>query len=99
MQHWLDIFNRGPRAPVLGMAEEQLRSIRVPTIVVPGNDMTHSSVNGIAAARLIPRSTLLRLPVEDQEVPLLPFAEWAAPPRDDMLAQGLADFMHGVVAR
>jgi pimeloyl-ACP methyl ester carboxylesterase len=99
MQHWLDIFQRGPRAPVLGMSEEQLRSIRVPAIVVPGNDMTHASVNGLAAAELIPGSVLLRLPVEDQEVPLLPFAEWAAPPREDMLAQGLADFMQGVLAR
>jgi pimeloyl-ACP methyl ester carboxylesterase len=97
MQHWLDIFQRGPRAPVLGMTEEQLRAIVVPTIVVPGNDMTHSSANGVAAARLISGSVLLRLPVQDQEVPLLPFAEWAAAGREDLLARGLADFMRSVL--
>ncbi|HEX2544014.1 MAG TPA: alpha/beta hydrolase [Ramlibacter sp.] len=96
MQHWLDIFLQGPRAPVLGMAEEALRSIRVPTLVVPGNDNTHSSVNGVAAARLIEGSVLHRLPLEDEDVPLLPFSAWA--PYEDELADVLARFMDNVVA-
>src|SRR3954471_17802926 len=96
MQHWLDLFNRGPRAPVLGMTDEQLRSIRVPTIVVPGNDNTHSSANGLRAAQLIPGSVLYRLPIEDQDVPLLPFSDWA--PHEDTLATALADFMQRVLA-
>ncbi|MDB5899827.1 MAG: alpha/beta hydrolase family protein [Ramlibacter sp.] len=96
MQHWLDIFLRGPRAPVLGMTEEAMRSIEVPTIVVPGNDNTHASGNGIAAAALIPGSVLFRLPIEDQDVPLLPFADWA--PYEQALADALADFMNGVLA-
>jgi pimeloyl-ACP methyl ester carboxylesterase len=94
MQHWLDIFLRGPRAPVLGMTDEALRSIRVPTIVVPGNDNTHSSVNGLAAAELIPGAELYRLPIEDLDVPLLSFTEWA--PHEEELASALADFMHRV---
>jgi pimeloyl-ACP methyl ester carboxylesterase len=96
MQHWLDIFLKGPRAPVLGMAEESLRSIQVPTIVVPGNDNTHSSVNGLAAAQLIEGSVLYRLPIVDEDVPLLPFSAWA--PHEDELAGALARFMHNVVA-
>lgn len=96
MQHWLDIFLRGPRAPVLGMTEEAMRSIEVPTIVVPGNDNTHASGNGIAAAALIPGSVLFRLPIEDQDVPLLPFADWA--PYEQALADALADFMNAVLA-
>ena len=51
MSHWLDIFLRGPRKPVLGMTDEAMASIKVPTLVVPGNDNTHASVNGIAADR------------------------------------------------
>jgi pimeloyl-ACP methyl ester carboxylesterase len=96
MQHWLAIFNRGPRAPVLGMAEEAMRSIRVPTLVVPGNDNTHSSANGLAAARIIPGAELFRLPIEDQDMPLLPFSEWA--PHEAALADALAAFMRRVLA-
>jgi pimeloyl-ACP methyl ester carboxylesterase len=96
MQHWLDIFLRGPRAPVLGMTEEAMRSIKVPTIVIPGNDNTHASGNGIAAASMIEGSVLFRLPIEDQDVPLLPFSDWA--PHEETMAQVLADFMNGVLA-
>jgi hypothetical protein len=97
MQHWLDIFLRGPRAPVLGMTEEAMRSIQVPTLVVPGNDNTHSSVNGLAAAGIIPGSVLFRLPIADQDVPLLPFSDWA--PHEDTLADALAAFMHDVMKK
>lgn len=95
MQHWLDIFLRGPRAPVLGMTEEAMRSIAVPTIVVPGNDNTHASANGLAAAEAIPGSVLFRLPIADQDVPLLPFSDWA--PHEDTLADALAGFMKDVM--
>jgi pimeloyl-ACP methyl ester carboxylesterase len=96
MSHWLDLFLQGPRKPVLGMTEEALRSIRVPTIVVPGNDNTHASVNGIAAAQLIPGAQLYSLPIVDQDVPLLPFSAWEA--QEAELAQALADFMQRVQA-
>ena len=96
MRHWLDIFQKGPRAPVLGMTEEALRSIKVPTIVVPGNDNTHASSNGIATAALIEGSVLYRLPIEDLDVPLLPFTDWA--PHEATLAAVFADFMYGVEA-
>ncbi|HEX2544911.1 MAG TPA: alpha/beta hydrolase [Ramlibacter sp.] len=95
MQHWLDIFERGPRAPILGMTEEQVRSIRVPTIVVPGNDNTHASVNGIACHEWIAGSELFRLPIEDQDIVLLPFTDWA--PHEALLAEGLANFMKKVM--
>jgi pimeloyl-ACP methyl ester carboxylesterase len=97
MRHWLDIFQKGPRAPVLGMTEEALRSIKVPTLIVPGNDNTHASSNGIEAARLIEGSILYRLPIDDLDVPLLPFTEWA--PYEVELAGVLTDFMKDVESR
>ena len=97
MRHWLGIFQKGPRAPVLGMTEEALRSIKVPAIVVPGNDNTHASANGIEAAKLIGGSVLYRLPIEDLDVPLLPFTEWA--PHEAELAAALTDFMKDVESR
>jgi pimeloyl-ACP methyl ester carboxylesterase len=97
MRHWLDIFQKGPRAPVLGMTEEALRSIKVPTLIVPGNDNTHASSNGTEAARLIEGSILYRLPIDDLDVPLLPFTEWA--PYEAELAGVLTDFMKDVESR
>jgi pimeloyl-ACP methyl ester carboxylesterase len=94
MTRWLARFNEGPRKPVLGMTDDAMRSIRVPTLIVPGNDNTHASVNGLAAARLIPNSELFRLPIEDQDVPLLPFSAWAE--HESLLAERFADFMRRV---
>ena len=94
MTHWLSIFLKGPRKPVLGMEDEVMRAIRVPTIVVPGNDRTHASVNGHAAHALIPNSILYELPIQDQDVPLLPFSDWA--PHEVTLAQVFAHFMNQV---
>jgi len=61
---------------------------------VPGNDNTHASVNGHAAAALIPGSILYELPIQDQDVPVLPFSDWA--PHEETLARVFADFMHHV---
>jgi hypothetical protein len=94
MTHWLSIFLKGPRKPVLGMEDDVMRAIRVPTIVVPGNDKTHASVNGHAAHALIPHSILFELPIQDQDVPLLPFSDWA--PHEATLATVFADFMNQV---
>jgi hypothetical protein len=93
MSHWLDIFLKGPRKPVLGMTEEAMRAIRVPTLVVPGNDKTHDAAGGRAAAALIPGSVLFELPIEDQDVPVLPFSAWAE--HEPALAQLFADFIQG----
>ena len=96
MSHWLAIFLKGPRKPVLGLTEEAIRSIKVPTIVVPGNDLTHASANGLATAALIKGSIVYSLPIEDQNVPLLPFSDWA--PHEAALAGRFAEFMNAVEA-
>jgi pimeloyl-ACP methyl ester carboxylesterase len=97
MSHWLDCFERGPRAPVLGLTEAQMAAISVPTIVVPGNDQTHASGNGRAAAAAIPGCELFELPIPDLDVTLLPFTEWA--PHEPLLTQVFTDFMRRVAAR
>jgi pimeloyl-ACP methyl ester carboxylesterase len=96
MSYWLDCFLQGPRKPVLGVTDEALRSIAVPTMVVPGNDKTHAASNGHATAALIPGSVVFSLPIEDQDVPLLPFSDWA--PHEALLAKVFAEFMCSVMA-
>ena len=76
MQRWLDTFLSGPMKPVMGIPEAELQAYSVPVLVVPGNDKTHSSANGRAAAKLIPGSELSALALEDQDVDIIPFPDW-----------------------
>ena len=91
MSRWRDNFVAGARLPVMGVTEAELRSIAIPAIVVPGNDKTHSSESGRAAARLIPGAELHELPIADQDVALIPFEQWA--PYEDEIARTFVDFM------
>ena len=77
MGHWLERFMTGPEGPVRGVPEDELKAYRVPVMVVPGNDKTHSSVSGRAAARLIANAELVDLPITDQDVDLIAFPQWA----------------------
>lgn len=94
MRHWLAIFLQGPREPVLGMSTEALQSIRVPTWLVPGNDKTHVARHGREAAALIPGCELFELPLQQEDVPALPFSAWAA--HEETLAAAMIDFMRRV---
>ena len=77
MSNWQDQFIASTKHEVFGMTEADLRSITVPTVVIPGNDQTHASANGRIAASKIPGCVLHQLPIQDQEVPLIPYPDWA----------------------
>jgi hypothetical protein len=94
MRRWRELFVAGAHYPVLGVSEAELNALRVPTVIIPGNDQTHASASGLAAHRLIPGSLLHKLPVEDQEVPLIPFPDWAE--HEPEIARVFVDFMRGV---
>jgi hypothetical protein len=91
MSRWLQIFTHGPVKPMYGVTEAQLKSIKVPTIVIPGNDKTHSSVAARDIQKLIPGSRLVDLGLADQDLPLVPFPEWA--PQEATIAKVCADFV------
>jgi len=91
MQRWLDIFMEGPKEPLLGVSADQLRSIAVPAIIIPGNDKTHAAVNGRAAHALIPGAELFELPIEHQDVPLVMYSQWKA--HEATIAGAMTDFM------
>lgn len=94
---WNQIFEAGAQLPVMGVTEQELRSITVPTLIIPGNDNTHSSASGVVANKLIPGSDLHRLPITDQDVPLIPFPEWGA--YEEEIARVFVDFMQRALAR
>jgi pimeloyl-ACP methyl ester carboxylesterase len=91
MSHWLSIFTRGPVKPMYGVTVEQLKSIRVPTVVIPGNDRTHSSVAGREIQKLVPGSRLFDLGLADEDLPLVPFTDWA--PQEARIAEAAAQFV------
>ena len=97
MSRWREQFSAGGHLPVMGVTEAELRSIKVPAVVIPGNDKTHASVSGRTAAKLIPGSRLHELPITDQDVDLIPFDQWA--PYEDEIARVFADFMRGIELR
>ena len=93
---WKEIFEAGGKHPVMGVTEQELRSIKVPVMIIPGNDQTHSSASAAVAHKLIPGSQVHQLPIKDQEVPLIPFPEWG--PYEEEIADTFVKFMQRVVA-
>jgi len=75
-EYWLSKFLQGPRSPVMGMENAELAQFNLPVLIVPGNDRTHASENGIAAHQLIPGSELFQLPTTDQDSDLIAFPLW-----------------------
>lgn len=97
MRHWLALFTAVRGARVMGLTDEQLRSIKAPTIVIPGNDKTHSSVSGKAAHELIPGSQLHLLPIADEDRDIIPMDEWAV--HEPEIVRVFVAFMKNVAAR
>jgi len=88
------LFEAGANLPVMGITEAELKSMKVPTIVIPGNDQTHNSASGRVAQQMIPGAKLHQLPLKDQEVPLIDYKEWA--PHEDEITRVFVGFMREV---
>jgi len=97
MKQLRDMFAAGANLPVMGVPEEDLAGMNIPTIVIPGNDNTHSSESGRIAHRLIPGSDLHELPIDDVDIPVIPFDEWA--PYEPEITRVFVDFMRRVEAQ
>jgi hypothetical protein len=91
MNSWKRRFASGLDLPVLGISEQQLQSVAVPTIVIPGNDRIHSGPTGVHASTLIPGAILHRLPIALSDRELIPFEERA--PQEHEIATAFAELM------
>jgi hypothetical protein len=76
MSRWREYFLKGADLPVIGATESDLRSIKVPACIVPGNDLTHGRQTGETLGRLLPRSEVHVLFPHQYEQPLSPREEW-----------------------
>ena len=76
MSHWREYFLKGADLPVIGASEEDLRSIKVPACIVPGNDNTHGRQTGETLGRLVQKSEVHILFPKHYDEPLSPREEW-----------------------
>jgi pimeloyl-ACP methyl ester carboxylesterase len=97
MERWRTQFAKGAELPVIGASEQDLRSIRVPTCIVPGNDKTHNHAVAETAHRWIAGSELVDLFPGDLDVDLVPTEDWA--PKEGEMAAVFADFLKRAQAK
>jgi pimeloyl-ACP methyl ester carboxylesterase len=77
MADWSEYFVRGGDMPVLGVTEAQLKSIRIPACIIPGNDRTHRVEAGHTLAGLMPDPELHVLFPENLDVDVVSPEEWS----------------------
>lgn len=94
MSKWREQLMAGGDLPVAGVTAAELRAIKAPTIVIPGNDKIHNNASGRIAAEHIAGAKLHELPIKDTGADIVPFPEWK--PHEDEIARTFADFMNGV---
>jgi pimeloyl-ACP methyl ester carboxylesterase len=90
MRRWLAGFHQGSGQPVAGISPEEMRSITLPVLIVPGNDRIHPRAPGQAAHRLLPNSEYREVMAEDADVDV-DFAAWEA--KNGTLASFFIDFV------
>jgi len=96
MSHWRDYFLKGADLPVIGASEEELKSIKVPACIVPGNDNTHGRQTGETLGRLLQKSEVHVLFPKHYDEPLSPREEWDE--KAGEMAVLFADFIKRTVA-
>ncbi len=97
MSHWRAYFLAGADLPVIGATADDLGSIAVPTLIIPGNDLTHGLATGRCAHRLIPGSEIHQMWAEDVDIDLFPLEQWDA--REDEMAAVLVEFLARAVTQ
>ena len=78
MSRWQEYFLKGADLPVIGATEADLRSIKVPACIIPGNDLTHGRQTGETLGRLLQKSEVHVLFPKHYDEPLSPREEWDA---------------------
>jgi pimeloyl-ACP methyl ester carboxylesterase len=91
MSHWREYFIKGADQPVIGATEEDLKSIKVPTCVVPGNDLTHGSQVVENLSRSLTHAEVHKLFPKFYNEALSPREEWDE--KADEMATLFADFL------
>jgi pimeloyl-ACP methyl ester carboxylesterase len=76
MSHWREYFVRGADLPVIGATAAELKSIKVPAYIIPGNDNTHSQKTGENLGRILADAEVHVLFPKHYDMDLSPREEW-----------------------
>jgi pimeloyl-ACP methyl ester carboxylesterase len=93
MSHWREYFLKGADLPVIGATENELKSIKVPACIIPGNDNTHGRQTGENLGRLLQKSEVHVLFPKHYDEALGPREEW------DEKAGEMAALFAGLIKR
>jgi pimeloyl-ACP methyl ester carboxylesterase len=91
MERWRDAFNEGAEHPVIGLSPTELRSLRMPACIIPGNDRVHPRTPGQAAHRLMPNAEYHEVLTEDRPDLDVALEDWQA--KEGLLAAIFIDFL------
>jgi pimeloyl-ACP methyl ester carboxylesterase len=76
MSRWREYFLQSVDLPVIGASEADLKSIKVPACIIPGNDLTHGRQTGENLGKLLPKTEVHILFPKHYDEPLSPREEW-----------------------
>ena len=91
MSEWRRSFNQGAEHPVIGISPGELRSLRVPACIIPGNDRVHPRQPGQIAHRLMPNAEYHEVLTEDRPDQDVALEDWNA--KEGLLAAIFIDFL------
>jgi pimeloyl-ACP methyl ester carboxylesterase len=97
MTNWNSAFLEGADKPVIGATEAQLKSLKAPACIVPGNDLSHLRSAAENLGRLMPDAEVHPLITKHYDLDVAPRAEWDA--READLAAIFLDYMLRVEQR
>jgi pimeloyl-ACP methyl ester carboxylesterase len=76
MSRWREYFLQGADLPVIGATEAELKTIKVPACIIPGNDLTHGRQTGENLGKLLQNSEVHVLFPKHYDEALSPREEW-----------------------
>jgi pimeloyl-ACP methyl ester carboxylesterase len=91
MERWRRAFNDGADHPVIGLSPDELRSLRMPACIIPGNDRVHPRIPGQAAHRLMPNAEYHEVLTEDRSDLDVALEDWQE--KEGLLAAIFIDFL------
>jgi pimeloyl-ACP methyl ester carboxylesterase len=94
MVKWRDALLNSADEPVLGATEAELRSIKFPACVFPGNDRTHPRSAGRRLAQVLPNVEMHELLLEDLDADVAPLEVWQS--KEGELTSICIDFFNRV---
>jgi|SRR5882672_149904 len=97
MSNWNRAFLDGADKPVIGATESELKSLKAPACIVPGNDLSHLRSAAENLGRLMPDTEVHPLITKHYDLDVAPREEWDA--RESDLAAIFLDYMKRVEVR